>query len=101
MQGLYRGAQNNEMRLGVCSRTNDVVEPMIKPQWYVNCNGMAKQALDAVMDENRKKIEIIPKQYTAEWKRYISEDAFLAWNIDQERDFYTRYIVYLTPSVSD
>ncbi|XP_026409220.1 valine--tRNA ligase, mitochondrial 1-like isoform X2 [Papaver somniferum] len=68
---LLRGAQNNEMRLGVCSRTNDVVEPMIKPQWYVNCNGMAKQALDAVVDEKCKKIEIIPKQYTAEWKRWL------------------------------
>ncbi|MFZ8466574.1 hypothetical protein ACO1MK_14835, partial [Staphylococcus aureus] len=40
-KGLYRGAKNNEMRLGLCSRTNDVVEPLIKPQWYVNCNDMA------------------------------------------------------------
>ncbi|OVA16157.1 Aminoacyl-tRNA synthetase [Macleaya cordata] len=70
-KGLYRGAQNNEMRLGLCSRTNDVVEPMIKPQWFVSCNSMAKQALDAVMDDNHKKIEIIPKQYTAEWKRWL------------------------------
>ncbi|MCL7046507.1 hypothetical protein MKW94_009913 [Papaver nudicaule] len=70
-KGLYRGAQNNEMRLGVCSRTNDVVEPMIKPQWYVNCNDMAKQALDVVVDESCKKIEIIPKQYTAEWRRWL------------------------------
>ncbi|KAG4986346.1 hypothetical protein JHK84_034298 [Glycine max] len=30
--GLYRGSENNEMRLGVCSRSNEVVEPMIKPQ---------------------------------------------------------------------
>lgn len=68
IQGLYRGAKNNEMRLGVCSRTNDVIEPLIKPQWYVNCKGMAKEALDAVMSEERK-IEIIPSQYAAEWRR--------------------------------
>ncbi|CAA2978052.1 Valine--tRNA ligase [Olea europaea subsp. europaea] len=30
-KGLYRGDKNNEMRLGICSRTNDVVEPLIKP----------------------------------------------------------------------
>ncbi|KAF2309909.1 hypothetical protein GH714_005566 [Hevea brasiliensis] len=30
-KGLYGGAKNNEMRLGCCSRSNDVVEPMIKP----------------------------------------------------------------------
>lgn len=57
------------MRLGVCSRTNDVVEPLIKPQWYVNCNIMGKQALDAVMNEENKELEIIPKQYAADWKR--------------------------------
>ncbi|KAK9292131.1 hypothetical protein L1049_020089 [Liquidambar formosana] len=70
-KGLYRGAKNNEMRLGVCSRTNDVLEPLIKPQWYVNCSSMAKQALDAVMDDENRKIEMIPKQYTAEWKRWL------------------------------
>ncbi|XP_068655538.1 valine--tRNA ligase, mitochondrial 1 [Aristolochia californica] len=70
-KGLYRGSQNNEMRLGICSRSNDVVEPMIKPQWFVNCNEIAKEALSAVMDEETSKIEIIPKQYAFEWKRWL------------------------------
>ncbi|KAL4595270.1 hypothetical protein ACB092_12G079300 [Castanea dentata] len=70
-KGLYRGAKDNEMRLGICSRTNDVVEPLIKPQWYVNCSSMARQGLDAVVDEENKKIEIIPKQYSADWKRWL------------------------------
>ncbi|XP_016704747.2 valine--tRNA ligase, mitochondrial 1 [Gossypium hirsutum] len=68
---LYRGAQNNEMRLGLCSRTNDVIEPMIKPQWYVSCSSIAKEALDAAMDDQNRKLEFIPKQYTAEWKRWL------------------------------
>ncbi|XP_015087822.1 valine--tRNA ligase, mitochondrial 1 [Solanum pennellii] len=70
-KGLYRGAKNNEMRLGICSRSNDVVEPLIKPQWFVNCKIMAKQALDAVVDEDNQKLEIIPKQYAAEWRRWL------------------------------
>ncbi|KAG5528890.1 hypothetical protein RHGRI_029521 [Rhododendron griersonianum] len=61
--------QRCQMRLGICSRTNDVVEPLIKSQWYVRCNSMAKQALDAVFDEENKKMEIILRQYAAEWKR--------------------------------
>ncbi|KAK3027465.1 hypothetical protein RJ639_041071 [Escallonia herrerae] len=68
-KGLYRGAKTNEMRLGVCSRSNDVVEPMIKPQWYVSCNSLAEQALQAVFDLDNRKMEIIPKQYAAEWNR--------------------------------
>nr|XP_033511466.1 valine--tRNA ligase, mitochondrial 1-like isoform X2 [Nicotiana tomentosiformis] len=70
-KGLYRDAKNNEMRLGICSRSNDVVEPLIKPQWFVNCKSMAKQALDAVTDDDNRKMEIIPKQYVAEWKRWL------------------------------
>ncbi|VFQ92059.1 unnamed protein product [Cuscuta campestris] len=70
-KGLYRGDEDNDMVLGICSRSNDVVEPLIKPQWYVNCKGMAKEALDAVTDEDNKKLYIFPKQYTAEWKRWL------------------------------
>ncbi|KAL3839603.1 hypothetical protein ACJIZ3_024194 [Penstemon smallii] len=70
-KGLYRGQKNNEMRLGICSRSKDVVEPLIKPQWYVNCKSMAQEGLDAVIDDTNPKIEIIPKQYVAEWKRWL------------------------------
>ncbi|KAJ6819284.1 valine--tRNA ligase, mitochondrial 1 isoform X3 [Iris pallida] len=70
-KGLYRGTQKNDMNLGICSRSNDVVEPMVKPQWFVDCNSMAKAALDAVMDKDNKKIEIIPEQYEHEWKRWL------------------------------
>ncbi|KAL2341362.1 hypothetical protein Fmac_009302 [Flemingia macrophylla] len=67
-KGLYRGSENNEMHLGVCSRSNDVVEPMIKPQWYVNCKDLAKQALQTDVDEENIRLEIVPKQYLADWK---------------------------------
>ncbi|KAL0333355.1 UNVERIFIED_CONTAM: Valine--tRNA ligase, mitochondrial 1 [Sesamum angustifolium] len=70
-KGLYRGDKNNEMRLGICSRINDVVEPLIKPQWYVNCKSMAEQGLDAVINDTNQKMEIIPKQYVAEWQRWL------------------------------
>lgn len=35
--GLLRKKEVNKMRLGLCSRSKDVIEPMLKPQWYVNC----------------------------------------------------------------
>ncbi|KAL7136621.1 hypothetical protein ABFS83_10G042000 [Erythranthe nasuta] len=70
-KGLFKGDQNCEMLLGICSRTHDVVEPLIKPQWYFNCKSMAEQAIDAVTDGASPKIEFIPKQYVAEWKRWF------------------------------
>ena len=36
--GLWKEKKDNKMRLGTCQRSKDVVEPMIKPQWYVNCS---------------------------------------------------------------
>ncbi|KDO61636.1 hypothetical protein CISIN_1g001289mg [Citrus sinensis] len=81
-KGLYRGAKDNEMRLGLCSRSNDVVEPMIKPQWYVNCNSMAMEALYAVMDDDKKKLELIPRQYTAEWRRWL--EAIRDWCVSRQ-----------------
>ncbi|KAF0928842.1 hypothetical protein E2562_010700 [Oryza meyeriana var. granulata] len=67
-KGLYRDAKNNTMRLGCCSRTKDIVEPMMKPQWFVDCSTMAKAALDAVKS---KRIEIIPSQYEQDWYRWL------------------------------
>lgn len=57
------------MKLDRCSRTNDVIEPMIKPQWYVNCQVMGKKALDVAINDENRKLEFIQKQYKAEWRR--------------------------------
>ena len=32
--GHFRGTQDNPMVVPVCSRSKDIVEPLIKPQWY-------------------------------------------------------------------
>lgn len=32
-RGLYRETVNNPMVVPICSRSKDVVEPLIKPQW--------------------------------------------------------------------
>jgi valyl-tRNA synthetase len=66
IKDLYRGTKNTVTSLRLCSRSKDVVEPMMRPQWFVSCNSMAKVALDAVKS---KKIEIIPPQYEQDWYR--------------------------------
>ena len=66
--GLYRGKANNPMRLGLCSRSKDVIEPMLKPQWWVNCQDMAKEACDAARD---KRLEILPTFMEPTWFRWL------------------------------
>jgi valyl-tRNA synthetase len=55
---LYRGTTDNPMRLGISSRSKDVIEPLLKPQWWVACGDMAARSCKAVRDGD---LEIIPK----------------------------------------
>ena len=34
--GLFRNKEPNKMRLGLCSRSNDIIEPMLTPQWLAS-----------------------------------------------------------------
>ena len=40
-KGLYVGKEDNEMQLPICSRSGDVIEPMLKPQWSVPTHRLA------------------------------------------------------------
>jgi valyl-tRNA synthetase len=35
--GSWKDKKDHKMRLGRCSRSKDIIEPIIKPQWYVKC----------------------------------------------------------------
>ena len=56
--GLIKGKKPNEMRLGLCSKSGDVIEPFLKPQWYVDCKDLAKRSCDAVRS---KELLIVPE----------------------------------------
>ncbi len=45
-KGLYRETKEHQMVVPVCSRSKDIVEPLIKPQWYVDTREMAKNAVE-------------------------------------------------------
>ena len=66
--GLYRGEAPNKMRLGKCSRTGDIIEPMLKPQWWVDCSGMAKRAVDAVRHGD---LQIYPDAHKKTWYGWL------------------------------
>ncbi|XP_041997583.1 valine--tRNA ligase, mitochondrial 1-like isoform X4 [Salvia splendens] len=70
-KGLHRGDKDNEMCLKICSTSNEVVEYLVKPQWFVSCKGMAEDGLNAVIGCTNPKLGILPKQYVAEWQRWL------------------------------
>lgn len=67
------------MRLGQCSRSGDILEPMITPQWYVNCDSMAKRSTDAVRDGSLK---IIPAEHEKTWFNWL--DNIRDWCVSRQ-----------------
>ncbi|RZF33102.1 hypothetical protein LSTR_LSTR009831 [Laodelphax striatellus] len=65
---LYKGTVSHAMVVPMCSRSKDVVEPLIKPQWYIKCGEMAKKAMDAV---NSGELKIIPESHNKTWFHWM------------------------------
>ncbi|KAI8602549.1 putative valyl tRNA synthetase [Dissophora ornata] len=67
--GLYRGKnENHAMRLARCSRSGDVIEPMVMPQWYIQCDNMAQRAL---RDANDQRLAFHPDSAIKDWNRWL------------------------------
>jgi valyl-tRNA synthetase len=56
------------MRLGKCQRSHDIIEPIIKPQWYVKCGDIANDMIAAVKN---KDLVIMPTSEEDTWFRWI------------------------------
>lgn len=67
-KNLFRGVRDHSMVLPICSRSKDVIEYLIRPQWFVKCDEMSKKAVQAVKNGNLK---IYPENYIQEWNRWL------------------------------
>ncbi|AQZ09856.1 VAS1 (YGR094W) [Zygosaccharomyces parabailii] len=67
-KGLFVGQEDNEMTIPTCSRSGDVIEPLLKPQWWVAQSAMAKEAIKVVKEG---KITITPKSSEAEYFHWL------------------------------
>lgn len=72
-KGLYVKWENNPMKVPRCAKSNDVIEPILKPQWWMKMESLAEPAIKAV--ENG---EIIIRPESAEksyfrWMRNIND----------------------------
>ncbi|MBN3299897.1 SYVM protein, partial [Amia calva] len=68
-RGLYRGTVEHPMTLPICSRSGDVVEPLLRSQWFVRCEAMAQRAMQAVEDGQ---LDITPDFYKKTWRSWLS-----------------------------
>ncbi|XP_065718177.2 valine--tRNA ligase, mitochondrial [Patagioenas fasciata] len=67
-RGLFRGTQDHPMTLPLCSRSGDVVEYLMKSQWFLRCREMAERAREAVTSG---RLQLIPKFHEKNWKTWM------------------------------
>jgi valyl-tRNA synthetase len=67
-KGLFRGKEPHKLSIGKCSRSGDIIEPMLKPQWYLDCKNLAKLSVQKVKDGELK---IIPEREKDTWYRWL------------------------------
>ena len=79
--GRYAGARNHTMRVAVCSRSGDIVEPRLKPQWFVRCDALNERARGAVATGA---LTLLPAARAVDWDRWLSTDASRVWCVSRQ-----------------
>jgi valyl-tRNA synthetase len=67
--GLYVDKKDNPMTVPLCDKSKDVIEPLLKPQWWMKMKEMAADALKAV---ESGEIKILPESAEKSYIRWMS-----------------------------
>ncbi|KAF8737658.1 hypothetical protein AX14_012535 [Amanita brunnescens Koide BX004] len=67
-KGLFVETKDNPMQIPICSKSGDVIEPVLKPQWWVNCKPLAEEAINRT---RAGELYIQPKLSENEWYRWL------------------------------
>lgn len=67
---LLKSKASHRNELPICSRSKDVIEFIIKPQWFMRCDEMCRQAIEAV---DRKQLVIKPHRFEVVWRHWLEK----------------------------
>ena len=78
-RGDLAGEQRHEMVIGRCQRSNDVVEPRLKTQWFVRTGPLAAAALEATRSGT---VTILPARLEKTWEHWMTN--IRDWNVSRQ-----------------
>jgi valyl-tRNA synthetase len=78
-RGDLAGERPNEMILGRCQRSNDVIEPRLKTQWFIRTEPLAAAALAAT---RTGMIRIVPERFDKTWEHWLT--TIRDWNVSRQ-----------------
>eukprot|EP00105_Crassostrea_gigas_P020597 XP_011439421.1 PREDICTED: valine--tRNA ligase [Crassostrea gigas] len=67
-RNLYRGSKSHPMTLPICSRSKDVIEPLVMEQWFVNMEEMSQMGINAV---KTKQLTFVPEYHQKVWFNWL------------------------------
>ncbi|HEY3523341.1 MAG TPA: valine--tRNA ligase, partial [Candidatus Limnocylindrales bacterium] len=71
--------QAHEMLIGRCQRSDDVIEPRLKTQWFVRVGPLADAALAATRGGRTR---ILPERFEKEWEHWLTN--IHDWNVSRQ-----------------
>ncbi len=78
-RGDLEAIKAHEMMLGRCQRSDDVVEPRLKTQWFVRVAPLAAAALEATRSGTT---QILPERFVKVWEHWMTE--MRDWNVSRQ-----------------
>jgi len=78
-RGDLESVKEHEMLIGRCQRSDDVVEPRLKTQWFIRVAPLAEAALKATRDG---KTQILPDRFVKVWEHWMTE--MRDWNVSRQ-----------------
>jgi valyl-tRNA synthetase len=85
-------AVDREMVVGRCQRSNDVVEPRLKTQWFIRTQPLAAAALEATRGDRTR---ILPARFEKEWEHWLTN--IHDWNVSRQLWWGHRIPVWYCP----
>ncbi len=78
-RGDLVGAAPHEMVVGRCQRSDDILEPRLKTQWFIRTTPLAARALDATRSGRTR---ILPERFEKTWEHWLTE--IRDWNVSRQ-----------------
>ena len=79
--GLLRGTREHAMVTPVCHRTGDIIEPRLKPQWFLRTEKLAELACRAVTDRD---LVLDPADFKSVWLQFLGEERQQDWCVSRQ-----------------
>jgi valyl-tRNA synthetase len=85
-------AKPHEMLIGRCQRSNDVIEPRLKTQWFIRTGPLAARALDATRSGRTR---IVPARFEKVWEHWMTN--IRDWNVSRQLSWGHRIPAWYCP----